>query len=154
MRAAGFLGLCLAGCVTASSPPPNPSGEAHTGIAEGNQLLTAAVLVGNADRVATVFADNATLLDPSLPGAVHGHVAIAEYWRTRLAATRFLEAALTTQDVSVSGELAYEVGTSRARTQVGALPPVVSTGRYLAVWRQGPGGRWQIQVDCFIPDPR
>ncbi len=153
MRAAGFLGLCLAGCVTASGPPPNPGGEARTGIAEGNRLLTAAVLVGNADRVATVFADDATLLDPSLPGVVHGHVAIAEYWRTRLSATHFLEAELTTTDVSVSGDLAYEVGTSRARTQVGDTPPALSTGRYLAVWRLGPGGRWRIQADCFIADP-
>ena len=153
MRAAGFLGLCLVGCATPSAPPPNPSSEAHTGIAEGNRLLTAAVLVGSGDRVATVFADDATLLDPALPGAVHGHVAIAEYWRTRLARTRFLEAELTTTDVSVSGDLAYEVGTSRARTQVGDLPPVLSTGRYLAVWRLGPGGRWRIQADCFIPDP-
>ena len=153
MRAAGCLGLCLLGCVTASGPPPNPIGEARAGIAEGNRLLTAAVLVGNGDRVATVFADNATLLDPSLPGLVQGHAAIAEYWRMRLSATRFLEAELTTTEVSVSGELAYEIGMSRARTQVGTFPPVLSTGRYLAVWRQGPGGRWQIQADCFIADP-
>lgn len=140
------------GCATPSASPG--SAEARGAIAEGNRLLVAAVEVGNADRIATVFADDATLLDATRPGTIRGHLAIADYWRQRLATTRFLEAELTTSEVSVSGDLAYEVGTSRTQTQTGEAPPVVSTGRYLAVWRLGGGGRWRIAADCFMPDPR
>jgi ketosteroid isomerase-like protein len=151
MRAASLWGLCLLGCATGASL--GPSAEARAGIEEGNRLLVAAALVGNGDRVATVFADDATILPFRLPGTIHGHVAIAEYWRNRLAAARFLELELTTAEVSANGDLAYEVGTFRAKTQAQDAAPVLSTGRYLVVWRRSVDGRWRIQADCPIPDP-
>jgi ketosteroid isomerase-like protein len=151
MRAAVFLGLCLLGC--ASGPPLNTNSQARAGIEEGNRYLVAAALVGNGDRVATVFSDDATILPFRLKGTVHGHVAIAEYWRNRLSATRFLELELNTGEVGVSGDMAYEIGTNRAKTQTGDAAPVVVTGRYLVVWRQGNDGKWRIQADCPIPDP-
>jgi ketosteroid isomerase-like protein len=151
MRAAGFLSMCLLGCVTTSSQ--SPATQARAGIEEGNRLLIAAALVGNGDRVATVFANDATILPFKRPGTIQGHVAIAEYWRERLASTRFLELELNISEVSVSGDLAYEIGTNRSKTQTGDAPPVVSTGRYLAVWRLGSDGKWHIQADCPIPDP-
>lgn len=151
MRAATFLAFLSLGCATA--PSLSTSAQARAGIEEGNALLVAAALVGNGDRVATVFADDATILPYRLPGTIHGHHAIAEYWRNRLAATRFLELELKTTEVGVSGDLAYEIGTNRAKTQTGDAPPVEATGRYLVVWRQGTDGRWRIQADCPIPDP-
>ncbi len=152
MRATGFLGLCLLGCAT-SPASPEATTEARAGIEEGNRLLVAAALVGDGDRVATVFAGDATILPFRLPGTVHGHIAIAEYWRTRLAATRFLELELNTAEVGVNGDLAYEIGTNRVKTQTGDAAPVVVTGRYLVVWRRSADGRWRIQADCPIPDP-
>jgi uncharacterized protein (TIGR02246 family) len=151
MRAASVVGLCLLGC--ASGPTTSAGSQARAGIEEGNRYLVAAVLVGNGDRVATMFADDATLLPFRLKGTVHGHAAIAEYWRNRLAATRFLEVELNTTEVGVSGDMAYEIGTNRLKTQTGDAPPVVATGRYLVVWRQGNDGKWRIQADCPIPDP-
>jgi uncharacterized protein (TIGR02246 family) len=151
MRAGCLLGLCLLGC--ASGPALSPYAEARAGIQEANQLLIAAALVGNGDRVATVFADDATILPFKLPGTIHGHVAIAEYWRNRLATARILDLELTTTEVSVTGDLAYEVGTNRVTTKAGDAAQVLSTGRYLVVWRRGGDGRWRIQVDCPIPDP-
>jgi ketosteroid isomerase-like protein len=151
MRAAGFLGLSLLGCATA--PSLGPQAEARAGVEEGNRLFAAAALVGSGDRVATAFADDATMVVYLQPGAIHGHAAIADYWRERLSTTRFLDIQLTTNEVSVTGDLAYEIGTSRTKSQTGAALPVVSTGRYLAVWRRGVDGRWRIQADCAIPDP-
>jgi ketosteroid isomerase-like protein len=151
MRAVSFLGLCLLGCAT--GPSVSASAQARAGIEEGNRYLVAAVLVGNGDRVATSFTDDATILPFRLKGTIHGHAAIADYWRTRLGTTRFLELELTTTEVSVSGDLAYEIGTNRLKTQTGDAAPVVSTGRYLVVWRQGNDGKWRIQADCPIPDP-
>jgi len=151
MRAGCLLGLCFLGCATGTGM--GPAAEARAGIQEANQLLIAAALVGNGDRVATVFADDGTILPFGLKGTIHGHVAIAEYWRNRLAATRFLELELNTTEVSVTGDLAYEIGTYRATTKTGDAAPVVSTGRYLAVWRRSGDGRWRIQAECPIPDP-
>ena len=154
VRLLACVGLCLLGCFGTAPPPAvTVTSDAYKGIAEGNRLLSAAVQVGDADRIATLFTDDATLLDLYLPGTIQGHVAIADYWRKRLAHTRFLEAELITTEVTVSGDLASEVGTSRVKTQVGDGPPSVSTGRYLAVWRLVGGGRWHVQADCFIPDP-
>jgi len=149
-RSTAALSLCLFGCATPSSSASS-SAAARKGIQDANQLLAAAVQVGNADRVATVFADDATLLDVYSPGTIHGHAAIAEYWRKRFANTHFLEAELITGELSLAGDMAYEVGTSRAKTTSTDGTPVVSTGRYLAVWRLG-GSGWRIQAECFIPD--
>jgi ketosteroid isomerase-like protein len=151
MRAVSLLAFCLLGCATA--PPVSPGATAKVGIEEGNRYLVAAVLVGNGDRIATVFADDATILPFQRHGTVQGHVAIADYWRNRLATTHFLEVELNSVDISASGDLAYEVGTNRIKMQTGDAPPVVVTGRYLVVWRQGPDAKWRIQVDCPIPDP-
>ncbi len=154
-RSLGWLGLCLVGCFgcfTPGPPPPSASSQPPAAIAEGNQLLAAALEVGNPDRIATVFADDATLLDASVPGTIHGHIAIADYWRQRLATTRYVEVGFTTTELTVVGDLAYEVGTSKVQKQTGEAPPVVSTGRYLAVWRLGGGGRWRIEADAFLSD--
>ena len=151
MRAASFLGLCLLGCAT--GPTVSASSQARAGIEEGNRYLVAAVLVGNGDRVATVFTDDATIIPFRQKGTIHGHAAIADYWRNRLGTTRFLELELTTTEVGMSGDLAYEIGTNRLKTQTGDAAPVVATGRYLVVWRQGNDAKWRIQADCPIPDP-
>ena len=148
MRAAVLVTLLL-GCATA---PPS-QGSAKLGIEEANQLLIASVLVGDGNRVATVFTDDATILPFQQPGFVKGHQAIAEYWRGRLSQARFLEVELTTLEVGVVGDMAYEVGKNRLKVQRGEEAPVVRTGRYLVVWRQGTDGRWRIQADCPIPDP-
>jgi ketosteroid isomerase-like protein len=152
VRALISLVVCLLGCATAPASGP-PRTTAAVGIEEGNRIFTAAVLVGNPDRVATAFTDDATILPFRLPGTVKGHAAIAEYWRKRLSTTRFLELEVTTSSIDTSGDLAYEIGTNRSRTQVGDSAPVNATGRYLVVWRRGADGVWRIQADCPIPDP-
>ncbi len=151
MRAASLLALCFLGCAT--GPPPSTGTQVRAGIEEGNRYLVASLMVGNGDRVATVFTDDATILPFRLKGTVHGHAAIADYWRNLLATTHFLELDLTTTEVGVSGDLAYEIGTHRMKTQTGDAAPVVVTGRYLVVWRLSNDGKWRIQADCPIPDP-
>ncbi len=151
-RSLGWPLLCLLGCFTPGPPPPSASSQPPAAIAEGNRLLAAALEVGNPDRIATVFADDATLLDAGVPGTIHGHIAIADFWRQRLATTRFVDVEFTTLELTVVGDLAYEVGTSKVKKQSGEAPPVVSTGRYLAVWRLGGGGHWRIEADAFLPD--
>jgi ketosteroid isomerase-like protein len=153
MRAALCLGVCLVGCATAP-PPVSSLDSARNGIDEGNRLLTAAVQVGNGERVATVFTDDATILPFRQAGLIVGRAAIAEYWSRRLATTRMLDFELRTLSVDASGNLAYEIGTNRIRSQTGSFEPVTVTGRYLAVWRKGADGTWRIQADCPIPDPQ
>jgi len=152
MRATGLIALGLLGCATAPPAPSSPE-RTRASIEEGNRLLAAAMLVANPERVAMVFTDDATILPFRSPGFVQGHAAIIEYFRKRFATTRFLEVELKTLAVDVSGELAYEVGTSRVRSQTGDAAPVTSTGRYLVVWRRGADSNWRIQADCPIPDP-
>jgi ketosteroid isomerase-like protein len=153
MRAALCLAVGLVACATATTPTI-PLTPARIGIEEGNGLLKAAALVGNGDRVATGFTDTATILPFHQPGLIVGHAAIAEYWRKRLATTRVLEIDLNTLSVDESGDLAYEIGVHRFRTQTGSAEPVTTTGRYLVVWRRGADGVWRIQADCPIPDPQ
>ncbi|HXX30152.1 MAG TPA: nuclear transport factor 2 family protein [Myxococcaceae bacterium] len=152
MRAAGLIALGLLGCATTAAPP-SALESARKGIAEGGRIISAAMLIGNAERVATVFTDDATYLPLRQPGFVQGRQALIEYFRARFASTRFLEVELVTTSLDVSGDMAYEIGTNRLRTQSGGAAPVTVTGRYLTVWRRGADTVWRIQADCPIPDP-
>jgi uncharacterized protein (TIGR02246 family) len=150
MGKAAVLLLLLLGCAT---PPPSSAGKPRAGIEEARQLFTAALLVGDGNRVATLYADDGTILPPSLPGLIRGHAAIADYWRDRLKTTRFLDLQFSSVELVVYGDLAWEVGTLKYTTQSQDAAPVSHTGRALLVWRQTTDGRWRIQADAALSDP-
>jgi ketosteroid isomerase-like protein len=146
MRAASWLGLLLLlGCATAGTAS-SPGAQARAGVDEGNHLLVAAALLGNGDRMATVFTDDATLLRNRAPTTLVGHAAIAAHFRAGLEGVHVLEFERTTLRLEASGDLAAELGTSRLKAQMGQAPPETEVGRYLAVWRRGPDGVWRISM--------
>lgn len=57
--------------------------------------------------------------------------------------------------IAASGELGYTIGHSQVRR----LAPdgtftVLSTGRYLTVWRKQPDGSWKVELDQGTNDPK
>jgi ketosteroid isomerase-like protein len=87
------------------------------------------------------------------PGFVSGRAAIEAYQAKRLQARRYVDAVITTAELGVSGDLAWETGTNRVTIQQGESAPLTVTGRYLAVWKRGADGRWRIRAELPITDP-
>jgi ketosteroid isomerase-like protein len=100
-----------------------------------------------------VFAEDGEVIPATQGGFVSGRSAVEAYQAKRLEGRRYLDVVITTVHLGVSGDLAWETGTSRVTVQQGQGAPVTVPGRYLAVWRREPDGRWRIRVDLPVADP-
>lgn len=122
-------------------------------IAAANQEYARALVAGDARAMAAVFTDDGEVVPTLQRGFVSGRPAIEAYNASRLEARRFLDVVITTVHLGVSGDLAWETGTSSVTMQQGESASVTVTGRYLAVWKRGPDGRWRIRAELPITDP-
>jgi uncharacterized protein (TIGR02246 family) len=127
--------------------------EARAAIADGNAEFARALVAGDARAMAAVFAEDGEVIPSLQRGFVSGRAEIEAYNARRLGARRYLDVVLTTVNLGVSGDVAWETGTSRVTLRQGEGAPVTLTGRYLAVWKREADGRWRIRADLPIPDP-
>src|SRR5688572_22887145 len=98
-----------------------------------------AVKAKDAPKLATFYAEDATLLPPGSP-MIRGRSNILEFWRGFLAAGAS-DPKLTIVSVEHSGDLASEIGTYEARVPdpvTGTVGP--ASGKYLVVWKRSGGG--------------
>jgi uncharacterized protein (TIGR02246 family) len=100
------------------------------------------------DGLAQHFADDAILL-PQASTIQRGQAAIRQWFGTWLPAAIFDEFSVRSEEIAVSGDTAYEVGTFRQVWATKGEPPAAYRGRYLMVWRHEPDGQWRILRDMF-----
>jgi ketosteroid isomerase-like protein len=55
-------------------------------------------------------------------------------------------------DVSRSGDLGYTIGLYQARTTPAGGRPVITTGKYVTIWRRQVDGSWKVALDIGNPD--
>ena len=127
--------------------------EVRTAI-EGNlRQFISALKRGDAGAMAAMFTEDGEYIVANTKGFITGRAAIEEVFRARFKAARFIDVAITTISVHVECDIAYETGTNSVTLQVGDVPPVTRTVRYLTVWKRQADGVWRIRVDAIIPDP-
>lgn len=136
-----------------AAPPVDPTTVVRSAITAANEEFARALVRGDAKAMAAVFAEDGDIIPWTQRGFVSGRAAIEAYQAKRLAARRYLDVVITTVQLGVSGDVAWELGTNRATIQQAQGAPVVVTGRYLAVWNRGPDGTWRIRADLPVPDP-
>jgi uncharacterized protein (TIGR02246 family) len=127
--------------------------DVRAAIAAANAEFGRALVAGDARAMAAVFTEDGEVIPAMQPGFVSGRAEIEAYNAGRLEARRYLDVVITTVNLGVSGDVAWETGTSRVTLQQGESAPVTVTGRYLAVWKRGPDGRWRIRADLPVADP-
>jgi ketosteroid isomerase-like protein len=91
------------------------------------------------------YAEDAQLLPPNAP-LVRGKAAIRAFWTAFLAAGA-TDCALETQDVGMSGDLAYNTG--RWTANMGGQK---AQGKYAVVYRRQSDGGFKAIVDAFNAD--
>lgn len=145
--------LAASGCAHLSSRNAGADAEVRAAVAAANAEFARALVAGDAPGMAAVFAEDGLVIPAMKPGFVSGRAEIEAYDARRVRSLRYLEATITTVQLEVSGDLAWEAGTNRLVVQQGEGAPMTVTGRYLAVWRRGEDGRWRIRAELPVPDP-
>jgi len=134
--------LCLApACKQQASPDMRAADErAIRDIEEGWNKTIAAKDV---EQTVSIYSDDASMFQANQP-IVTGKEAIRAGWTKFLALPGL---ALSTQTVKVevarSGDLAYSHGTYAWSAEGPKGQPVAHKGKYLAVYRKGPDGKWK-----------
>jgi uncharacterized protein (TIGR02246 family) len=145
----------VGGCAHATVAPP--AGGDQTGvlaeIAAANAEYARALERGDAPGMAALFTEDGEVIPATQRGAVSGRAAIEAYHASRIAGRRYADVAITTSELGVSGDLAWESGTTQLTVRQGEGAPVTLTGRYLAVWKRDVDRRWRIRVELPVPDP-
>ncbi|GAO01187.1 DUF4440 domain-containing protein [Anaeromyxobacter sp. PSR-1] len=145
--------LASGACAHGSFGRADPEAELRTAIGAANDAFIRALVAGDARGMAAVFTEDALVIPAMQRGFVSGRAELEAYDARRLGSLRYLEATITTVQLEVSGDLAWEAGTNRLVVQQGNGAPMTVTGRYLAVWRRGKDGRWRIRAELPVPDP-
>ena len=57
---------------------------------------------------------------------------------------------ISTQDLVVVDDLAYEMGSFSFTLKAPDKPATVQTGRYLTIWQRQPDGKWLIKTDSGL----
>ncbi|HMI31158.1 MAG TPA: SgcJ/EcaC family oxidoreductase [Candidatus Limnocylindrales bacterium] len=144
-----LLAITLAVAAPASASADD-STAVRAAIDAGNAAFIRAWQTGDADLFASLFAEDGALLRPG--GALTvGRDKIRSRMRDVFSRVRMTEGTITTADVFVIGETAYETG-----TWVFTLGPIGSTtsepdsGNYVEIWKRV-NEKWKMWRDIGVP---
>ncbi len=146
--------LVAASSLAAAEPTPAPPDEAlpavRRAIDAGNAKWSEGWRRGDAAMVASLFAPDGVQLSGS-GKVVKGPQQIAERQQAAMAgADPGVKVTVTTLNVWLDGDTAYETGTYKYEyTEKGK--PGVDQGRYATTWRRQPDGSWKLAMDVGLP---
>ena len=104
----------------------------------------------DAQGIAALYTENATLLPPGLP-AISGRQNIAAFWQGFFDAGAS-DAKLKSIQIVGSGDFAYEIGEYSAMMPQPSGGTAPGTGKYLVVFERQPDGNLQMVADMFSPN--
>ena len=134
-------------------PSPTPSAalaEVRQAIDKGNAQWIAAWEKADASLLSRLFAEDGILLGRN--GKISkGPQQIFERQKTAMeGAGKGVKSTVTTVDVWLDGETAYETGKYSYKYQEKGKP-VSEEGRYVTIWKRQSDGSWKIIVDMGVP---
>jgi uncharacterized protein (TIGR02246 family) len=145
--------LLFATCISVLAQPENKNetavAEVRKAIDKGNAQWIEAWDKADASLIAALFADDGILLGRN--GKFFKRPQILERMKTALgAAGKGVKATVTTVDLWLDGEVAYETGTYSYKYQEKGKP-VNEEGRYVTIWKRQSDGSWKIIMDMGVP---
>jgi ketosteroid isomerase-like protein len=121
----------------------NRANKLRSDIQERWQRFTEAFIAGDAATATKAFfTDDAINIVSGSPDAI-GRSAIDSAFKHMFSITRVISADRTTDEVELSGNLAYERGHLTEVTQQRQNPRRSVSAHYLAIWRQQPDSGWR-----------
>jgi ketosteroid isomerase-like protein len=145
-RAATIAATALAACAGAPARPVDAGAAARA----ADAAFSAAVVARDEGAFLALVAEDAVFAGGR--GLQSGREEVRAAWSVYFAkdapAFRWAPAE---GGAAGSGDLAWTVGHWRMERRDAAGAPAVAEGRYLSVWRRGPGGAWRAALDCGYP---
>ena len=108
---------------------------------------------GNADSLATIFAQDAWQFPPNMP-AVSSRDSIRAFWTAALGWGRW-NFDLQTQDLVAGGDIAVERGRFTLTFAPGPqapMPAIQDRGNYVVLWRREADGQWHAVWDAPVSE--
>ena len=126
------------------------STEARRQIEVGNARILEAWKTGNAALFASVYAEDAALLEPG-HAPVSGKEAILQRMQGVFAKDRLAEGSIAVHDVFVLGDHAYATG--KWKFAIGPIGKKAKTraGQFVDIWVREGAGRWMKWRDVGVP---
>ena len=142
----------------AASPTPTPSAadiarahiaEAQKAINAGNAQYISLWQKGLAHSFSMLYTEDGASINGD--GTITRGRAAIEAAKIALMQQYHLEnGIISTQDLVVEDDLAYEMGSYSFTLKAPDRPASVQTGRYLTIWQRQPDGRWLIKTDSGL----
>ena len=124
--------------------------EARKAIDKGNAQWIEAWDKADASLIAALFTNDGVLLGRN-GKFFKGPKQVLERMKPLMeSAGKGVKATLTTVDLWLDGETAYETGTYSYKYRE-AGKPVNEEGRYVTIWKRQGDGSWKIAVDMGVP---
>ncbi|HEX4638057.1 MAG TPA: nuclear transport factor 2 family protein [Chthoniobacterales bacterium] len=124
--------------------------EARKAIDKGNAQWVDAWDKADASLIAALFAEDGVLLGRN-GKFFKGPKQIFERQKTLMeSAGKGVKATVTTVDLWLDGETAYETGKYSYQFQEKGKP-VTEAGRYVTIWKRQADGSWKIIMDMGVP---
>ena len=143
------MALCLGLVLGLQAQAQDRSADSLAIVAAGRAFSTA-YLANDTITLGMLYADSAMLLPPNRDvagrGAIRRYFAWGEGYRQ-------ISHRMEPQRITISGDLAADVGTWTSTGQVGDAAPRTSSGRYLIVWLREADGVWRILYDMWHRPP-
>lgn len=145
MTRACQLALCLLAIPVLLIPCFTPAAANPDVLAEIRDRWMFAVKEGDAVKLASLFAENATLMPPGFPSFTH-RKAIENFYRDGFAVAAIRSAELHPKEHHAGATSVREHGTYKFTfvPKDEAEAPYTMTGRYLFIGAKRPDGKWEI----------
>jgi uncharacterized protein (TIGR02246 family) len=102
---------------------------------------------GDVATFAQVYTEDARILPPGM-APIEGRAQIQEFWTGGAQQMGMRDLELTTDEVQVAGDHAFEQGRFQFMTNGGP-----AQGKYLVVWQKQPDGSWKWHRDIWNESP-
>ncbi len=159
MKYAGLLLLAVtaAGCFQAEKKPPFKGDMATVKqkLAEANERLGLFFRQGKTDSLAEMYTENGKLC-PNGEDFVYGRENIRGYWKVNLAEGDSIMD-MQTENNTIDGyrDLVYETGKTYLKLKRHGKDSVYNTiVKFCNVWKLGPDGHYQLDVDIWNKAPQ
>jgi uncharacterized protein (TIGR02246 family) len=137
------IGLLTAGC-SAPSPASRASNSADEQVvATAMKDYTAAIKTSDAARIAAWWTEDAIYIDRKAP-TIRGRAALDSMLKVVFATMRVSDASVETDEIAVSGDVAYIIGRFDETLQPQNGDVQHDRGRFLFLWKRQPDGSWKI----------
>ena len=138
-----ILAILVVGCATTA---PDPAA-ATAAIKQVDAAWADALNRGDLDAAVDLYTPDALMMPPGV-GMLRGKEEIRAFF-DGFATYSPRDVSVTTQEIEVCGDTAYEVGSYSMSLQPPGQERFTDRGKYVVIWKLGADGEWRLHRDIF-----